>query len=106
MARRVLITGGAGFIGSHLSEAILKQGDHVTVIDDLSTGRMANVHQLSGNPHFTMVVDSILNAILVDELIRECDLVFHLAAAVGVKLIVQEPVRTIETNIRGSEIVL
>jgi UDP-glucose 4-epimerase len=103
---RVLITGGAGFVGSHLSEHLLSRGDLVTVVDDLSTGDVRNVAHLRDNPSFRLIADSILQTELMDDLIRETDLVYHLAAAVGVKLIVDEPVRTIETNIRGTEIVL
>ena len=103
---RVLITGGAGFIGSHLSEALLSKGHHVTAMDDLSTGNIQNTDSFRDNPNFRLVVDTILNVSLLDQLVKESDLIFHLAAAVGVKLIVSEPVKTIETNIRGSEVVL
>lgn len=103
---RYLITGGAGFIGSHLAERLLDEGHRVAVIDDLSTGSIRNVRHLKGNPAFTCVIDTIFNRSLLAELIDDCDLVFHLCAAVGVKLIVESPVRTIETNVRGSEGVL
>ncbi len=110
---RVLITGGAGFIGSHLAEALLQLGCQVTVIDDLSTGQFTNISHLTqrypiaGNrPSFQFAIDSITNEIVMDRLVSQCDMVFHLAAAVGVKLIVEQPVRTIETNVIGTEAVL
>jgi UDP-glucose 4-epimerase len=103
---RVLITGGAGFIGSHLSDAYLARGDEVSVIDDLSTGSIGNIEHLKQHPRFHYVIDSVHNQPLLAELIDGCDVVFHLAAAVGVKLIVESPVRTIETNVRGTETVL
>jgi UDP-glucose 4-epimerase len=101
-----LITGGAGFIGSHLSEAYLERGDEVFVIDDLSTGSIENIQHLKGNPRFHYTIDSVHNQPVVAELVDQCDVIFHLAAAVGVKLIVESPVRTIETNVRGTEVVL
>ena len=103
--RTVLITGGAGFIGSHLGEAVLAAGDAVVAVDDLSTGSYRNVDHLSGGS-FELVVASVEDAPTMEGLIRRADLVYHLAAAVGVKLIVDDPVRTIETNIRGTEVVL
>ena len=103
---KVLITGGAGFIGSHLSGDLLHRGYDVSIIDDLSTGSITNVHHLKQNPKFHYVIDSIMNESLMAELIDECDLVFHLAAAVGVRLIVEDPIRTMHTNIQGTEIVL
>jgi UDP-glucose 4-epimerase len=103
---RVLITGGAGFIGSHLAEALLGRGDEVDVIDDLSTGSMANIDHLKGNRRFHYIIDTIMNAHLMAELVDRCDLVVHLAAAVGVRLIIERPVQTISTNIRGTEICL
>jgi UDP-glucose 4-epimerase len=103
---RVLITGGAGFIGSHLAERHLERGDEVYIIDDLSTGSIENIQQIKGHPNFTYYLDTINNQQLTAELIDLCDVVYHLAAAVGVRLIVESPVRTIETNIRGTEIVL
>ncbi len=103
---RYLITGGTGFIGSHLSEALLAQGHSVTVIDNLSTGRFDNINHLVGHPKFQFAVDTITNEMVLDRLASECDVIFHLAAAVGVKLIVERPVHTIETNIMGTEAVL
>jgi UDP-glucose 4-epimerase len=101
-----LITGGAGFIGSHLADALLGREDEVTVLDDLSTGAMRNIVHLKGRPGFTYVIDTVLNAPLLAELVDCADQVFHLAAAVGVRLIVDSPVRTIETNVKTTEMVL
>jgi UDP-glucose 4-epimerase len=103
---RVLITGGAGFIGSHLADAYLERGDEVLVIDDLSTGTIENIRHLKSNPRFHYTIDSVHNQPVTAELVDQCDVVVHLAAAVGVKLIVESPVRTIETNVRGTEVVL
>ncbi len=103
---RALITGGAGFIGSHLAETLLAQGHPVTIIDNLSTGRFANIEHLVGQPGFHFAIDSITNEIVLDRLASECDTIFHLAAAVGVELIVRQPVHTIETNVMGTEAVL
>jgi UDP-glucose 4-epimerase len=103
---RYLITGGAGFIGSHLSEALLNRGDEVFVLDDLSTGSVENIRHLKANPRFQYVFDSIMNKHLLAELVDESDVIFHLAAAVGVRLIVESPVRTIETNVHGTQNVL
>ena len=103
---RILITGGAGFIGSHLSDAYLERGDEVYVIDDLSTGSIDNIAHLKKHERFHYTIDSVHNYPVVAELVDQCDVIFHLAAAVGVKLIVESPVRTIETNVRGTEIVL
>lgn len=103
---KILITGGAGFIGSHLSDAYLKRGDEVFVIDDLSTGSFENIQHLKTNPQFHYTIDSVHNQPALAELVDQCDVIFHLAAAVGVKLIVESPVRTIETNVRGTEVVL
>jgi UDP-glucose 4-epimerase len=103
---RVLITGGAGFIGSHLSDAYVERGDEVFCIDDLSTGSIDNIAHLKKHPRYHYTIDSVHNQPVVAELIDQCDVVFHLAAAVGVKLIVESPVRTIETNVRGTEVVL
>ncbi|MBI3616109.1 MAG: GDP-mannose 4,6-dehydratase [Candidatus Omnitrophica bacterium] len=101
-----LITGGAGFIGSHLSDLLLSQGAQVTVIDDFSTGRLENVAHLDGHANFHLVTGSILNEILMDKLVERVDGVLHLAAAVGVDLIVKKPLQSLATNIRGSEVVL
>ncbi|MDO8432790.1 MAG: GDP-mannose 4,6-dehydratase [Candidatus Binatus sp.] len=101
-----LITGGAGFIGSHLAEHLLLQGERVTVLDNLSTGRESNIEHLSAHANFRIVRGSVLDRELVEGLIEECDFVFHLAAAVGVQLIVERPVHTIVTNVAGSELVL
>ena len=103
---KALLTGGAGFVGSHLAEALLTKGHEVMVIDDLSTGSMNNIAHLKGRPGFEYVIDSIMNEPLTAELVDRADVVFHLAAAVGVKLIVEAPVRTIETNVHGTEVVL
>jgi len=103
---RVLITGGAGFIGSHLSEALLERGDEVFILDNLSTGSIHNVVHLKTNPRFHYTIDTVANEPVVAELIDRCDIVVHLAAAVGVKLIVEQPVHTIETNVHGTEVVL
>src|SRR5947208_9304406 len=103
---KCLITGGSGFIGSHLAESLLDRGHSVVVIDDLSTGSSDNIAGLKIRKKFAYVFDSIFNRRLLAELVDEADVIFHLAAAVGVKLIVESPVRTIETNIRGTELVL
>jgi UDP-glucose 4-epimerase len=103
---RVLITGGAGFIGSHLAEYLLKQGHIVQAVDDLSTGSIGNIRHLKGHPGFSYTIDSCHDKRLVAELVDETDFVYHLAAAVGVRLIVDSPVRTIETNVHCTEIVL
>src|SRR5919112_314476 len=103
---RVLITGGAGFVGSHLSEALLARGDEVYVLDNLSTGSIDNIGHLKGQPRFHYTIDTVTNEPLLAELIDRCDTVVHLAAAVGVKLIVEAPVHTIETNVHGTEVVL
>lgn len=104
--RRALITGGAGFIGSHLAEALLGRGYCVTIIDDLSTGQFENIEHLVSNGNFRFAIDSVTNAVVLDRLVSECDVIFHLAAAVGVELIISSPVRVIETNIMGTEMVL
>ncbi len=101
-----LITGGAGFIGSHLAERLIHLGHRVTILDNLSTGAIRNIEHLQGKPGFHCTIDSVLNRPVLAELIEGCDLVFHLAAAVGVKLIVQHPVLTIETNVKGTKVVL
>ena len=103
---RALITGGAGFIGSHLSEALLAQGHEVLILDNLSTGSIDNIAHLKGRPGFEYFIDTVTNEPLLAELVDRCDTVVHLAAAVGVKLIVEQPVYTIETNVHGTEVVL
>jgi UDP-glucose 4-epimerase len=103
---KVLITGGSGFIGSHLADHYLSRGDEVSIIDDLSTGSIDNIAHLKTHPRFHYTIDTVQNMPLVAELADACDVIFHLAAAVGVKLIVESPVRTIETNVRGTEVVL
>ena len=103
---RVLITGGAGFIGSHLTDAYLERGDEVYIIDDLSTGSIGNIQHVKNHPRFHYTIESVHNQPVTAELVDQCDVIFHLAAAVGVKLIVESPVRTIETNVRGTEVVL
>lgn len=100
---RVLVTGGAGFIGSHLCEALVARGDHVFVLDDLSTGRFENIEHLPG---VECVIDTVLNQDIVRDLVREVDVVYHLAATVGVHLVVNHPVQTIVNNIRGTEVIL
>ena len=102
----VLVTGGAGFIGSHLADALIARGDSVTVLDDLSTGSIGNIRHLKGQERFQYVIDSVMNKSLLAELVDEADVVAHLAAAVGVRLIVESPVRTLDTNIRATELVL
>jgi len=102
----MLITGGAGFIGSHLAETLLAAGHSVTAVDDLSTGRQANIAALAKNPDFTFVEETVLNEMVMDRLASTCQVIFHLAAAVGVELIVKDPVRTLETNIQGTEVVM
>jgi UDP-glucose 4-epimerase len=103
---RVLITGGAGFVGSHLSETLLERGDEVSILDNLSTGSIDNIRHLKAHPRFRYTIDSVTNEPLLAELIDASDVVVHLAAAVGVKLIVEAPVHTIETNVHGTEVVL
>jgi UDP-glucose 4-epimerase len=103
---KILITGGAGFVGSHLADKLIGEGHQITVIDDLSTGRYANVEHLEGNENFRLVIDTVLNDRLMEDLIRETDRVFHMASAVGVKLIMEHPVKTIETIFRGTDVVL
>jgi UDP-glucose 4-epimerase len=104
--RKALVTGGAGFIGSHLCETLLEQGWEVFALDDLSTGGIHNVAHLRDDPRFHLVVDSVLSASVVGELVYKCDVVYHLAAAVGVRLIVERPVHTMVTNVQGTEVVL
>ena len=103
---RVLITGGAGFIGSHLAESLIARGASVTAIDDLSTGRYSNIAHLEAHPGFRFVYESVTSETVMDRLVSECNLIFHLAAAVGVNLIIRSPVQTIETNVLGTEAVL
>jgi UDP-glucose 4-epimerase len=104
--RRVLITGGAGFVGSHLAEALLARGDSVWLLDNLSTGAIDNVDHLKADRRFRYTIDTVMNEPVVAELVDRADVVFHLAAAVGVRLIVESPVNTIETNVHGTEMVL
>jgi len=103
---RALITGGAGFVGSHLAEALLDDGHEVFALDNLSTGSIDNIEHLKTNPRFHYTIDSVTNEPVLAELLDRCDVVFHLAAAVGVRKIVEEPVATIETNVHGTEVVL
>jgi UDP-glucose 4-epimerase len=103
---RALITGGAGFVGSHLADRLLELGHTVLVLDNLSTGSIENISHLKGHERFSYTIDTVTNAPLLAEMIDRCDVVFHLAAAVGVKLIVEQPVHTIETNVHGTEVVL
>lgn len=103
---RVLVTGGAGFIGSHLSEALLAAGHHVTVLDDLSTGDVANIAHMAASPRFSLVTGSVCDGVLAGPLVERADLVVHLAAAVGVRLVMERPIHTIETNVNGTEVVL
>jgi UDP-glucose 4-epimerase len=101
-----LITGGAGFIGSHLAERLVAQGHQVTIIDNLATGRIDNLRALDGSPNFRAAIEDIRNIHVLDRLVSECDVIFHLAAAVGVERIIREPIETIETNIGGTETLL
>jgi UDP-glucose 4-epimerase len=103
---KILITGGAGFIGSHLADKLVAEGHEITVIDDFSTGSYSNVAHLEGRKDFRLIVDTVLNAKLMEELIRDSDRVYHMASAVGVRLIMEQPVRTIETIFHGTDIVL
>ena len=104
--QKALITGGAGFIGSHLAEQLLASGSEVYALDDVSTGSLDNVAHLRTHPNFHLVIESVLSASVVSELVHKCDVVYHLAAAVGVRLIVEQPVHTLLTNIQGTETVL
>ena len=106
MSRKALITGGAGFIGSHLSELLLENNWEVFVLDDVSTGSLDNIAHLRERPDYHLVVDSVLSPAVVSEVVHKCDVVFHLAAAVGVRLIVEQPVHTMVTNVQGTETVL
>ena len=103
---KILITGGAGFVGSHLADKLHGAGHEITIIDDLSTGRYTNIEHLEGKDGFRLIIDTILNAKLMEELIRESDRVFHMASAVGVRLIMEQPVKTIETIFHGTDVVL
>ena len=102
---RALITGGCGFIGSYLAEALLARGDAVTVVDDLSTGRFENIAPLVGRPGFSFAIETIANETVMDRLASECDIIYHLAAAVGVELVVRDPVHVLETNVQGTEVI-
>ena len=97
---RILRTGGAGFIGSHLADRLLDEGHEVTVIDDLSTGRYANISHLEGHPRFELIIDTVLNDKLMERLIRDTDRVFHMASAVGVRLIMEQPVKDRKATVR------
>ncbi len=103
---KALITGGAGFVGSHLVDKLIGEGHEVTTIDDLSTGRYSNVAHLEDNQNFRLIIDTVLNGKLMEELIRETDRVYHMASAVGVRLIMEQPVKTIETIFHGTDVVL
>ena len=103
---KALITGGAGFIGSHLADELLRRGEIVSVIDNLSTGKLENVDHLMSSPRFNIAFETILNETVMDRLVSECDIIYHLAAAVGVELIVNKPVQVIQTNILGTDVVL
>jgi UDP-glucose 4-epimerase len=103
---KVLITGGAGFIGSHLSERHLNMGDEVAIIDNLSTGSIENIQHLEDHPNCTVVIDDVLNADVMRDLVDDCDLIYHLAAAVGVNFIIENPLTSLISNIRGTEIIL
>lgn len=103
---KILITGGAGFVGSHLADRLHSEGHDITVIDNLSTGRYSNVEHLEGKERFRLIIDTVLNAKLMEDLVRDTDRVFHMASAVGVRLIMEKPVQTIETIFRGTDIVL
>lgn len=103
---KILITGGAGFVGSHLADKLIGEGHEITVIDDLSTGRYSNIAHLEERQGFRLIIDTVLNARLMEELIRETDRVYHMASAVGVRLIMEQPVKTIETIFHGTDVVL
>src|SRR5215210_2043860 len=102
----ILVTGGAGFIGSHLVDSLLADGMRVVVLDNLSTGHLGNLDAAGRHPNFRFVQGSVTDEMIVDELIHQCESVIHLAAAVGVRLIVEEPLRSFTTNVRGSEVVI
>lgn len=103
---RYLVTGGAGFIGSYLVNALLARGDTVVALDNLQTGRLTNLEEASESPHFHFVHGSVLDELVVDELVHQCDVVVHMAAAVGVRLVVEQPLKSLTTNIRGSQVVI
>jgi len=103
---KILITGGAGFIGSHLADRLLGMGEEIFVIDDLSTGTLKNIEHLQDNQNFHLIVDTILHEAVMNELVFKCDQIYHMAAAVGVKLIMNRPVETLETNVKGTEMIL
>lgn len=103
---KILITGGAGFVGSHLADKLIGQGHEITVIDDLSTGKYSNVEHLEGDGRFRLIIDTVLNEKLLEELVRETDHVYHMASAVGVRLIMEQPVKTIETIFHGTDVIL
>lgn len=103
---KILITGGAGFVGSHLADEFIASGNEVTVIDDLSTGKYSNVEHLDGHERFRLIIDTVLDQPIMEELIREADRVFHMASAVGVRLIMEQPVKTIETIFHGTDVIL
>ncbi len=103
---KVMVTGGAGYIGSHLVDELIAADNHVTVLDNLSTGKVANIQHLLGHPHFRFVCDTLLNDSVVDRLVAEAEVVYHLAAMVGVKYVVEDPLQCIVTNVRGTEVVL
>jgi UDP-glucose 4-epimerase len=103
---RYLVTGGAGFIGSYLVSALLGRGDSVMILDNLTTGRLSNLDEASRHPDFRFIHGSVLDELLVDELVHECDIVIHMAAAVGVRLVVEQPLKSLTTNIRGSQLVI
>src|ERR1700730_7531043 len=106
MPETYLVTGGAGFIGSHVVEALLERGESVVAVDNLTTGRPRNLAAIVDHPRFRFVAGSVLDEPLVDELMNECEVVVHLAATVGVKLIVEQPLRSFTNNVRGSEVVI
>src|SRR6186713_1672137 len=103
---KILITGGAGFVGSHLADKLISEGHEITVIDDLSTGRYSNIAHLEDTERFRLIIDTVLNEPLMEELIRETDRVYHMASAVGVRLIMEQPVKTIETIFHGTDVIL
>ena len=103
---KILITGGAGFVGSHLADKLVSQDHDITVIDDLSTGKYSNVEHLEGNGRFRLIIDTVLDEKLLEELVRETDRVYHMASAVGVRLIMEQPVKTIETIFHGTDVIL